>query len=58
MVADRADAATAICELSKLIKDIRSAGLNIEARRGYEQSLLLLVEVPRERLDNAVYQSR
>jgi anoctamin-10 len=58
MVTDRTDAKTAVCELSKLIKDLHSAGLNTEVRKGHEHLLLVFVQVPRKYLESAVYQSR
>jgi anoctamin-10 len=41
-----------------LCKDLYSAGLNTEVRHGYDQSLLVFVQVPRELLGNTVYKSR
>ncbi|KAJ4993429.1 hypothetical protein SVAN01_00977 [Stagonosporopsis vannaccii] len=49
---------TAITEFTVLIKDLHSAGLNTEVRHGYDQSLLVFVQVPRELLGNTVYKSR
>ncbi|KAF2626287.1 hypothetical protein BU25DRAFT_422480 [Macroventuria anomochaeta] len=49
---------TAVTEFTELIKDLQSAGLNTEVRHGYDQSLLVFVQVPRELLGNTVYKSR
>lgn len=56
--ADCQDTETAIQELTTLLKDLHAAGLNTEVRRGYDQSLLVFVQAPRELLGNAVYKSR
>lgn len=49
---------TAVMEFSVLVKDLHSAGLNTEVRHGYDQSLLVFVQAPRELLGNTVYKSR
>ncbi|KAH8731791.1 calcium-activated chloride channel-domain-containing protein [Phaeosphaeriaceae sp. PMI808] len=51
-------AETAISELTTLLKDLHSVGLNTEVRRGYPETLLVFVQAPREILGNAVYKSR
>jgi hypothetical protein len=48
----------AVAELKKLLSDLQSAGLNTEVRPGYDQSLLVFVQAPRELLGNTVYKSR
>ncbi|KAH7079673.1 calcium-activated chloride channel-domain-containing protein [Paraphoma chrysanthemicola] len=52
------DAETASLEVTKLVRDLHVAGLNTEVRRGYDQSLLIFVQAPRELLGNTVYKSR
>ncbi|KAH6639056.1 calcium-activated chloride channel-domain-containing protein [Boeremia exigua] len=49
---------TAVTDFTTLIKDLHSAGLNTEVRHGYDQSLLVFVQAPRELLGNTVYKSR
>ncbi|KAF1836068.1 hypothetical protein BDW02DRAFT_494478 [Decorospora gaudefroyi] len=48
----------AIAECQTLLRDIESAGLNTEVRPGYDQSLLVFIQAPRDLLGNAVYKSR
>ncbi|RAR04132.1 plasma membrane channel protein [Stemphylium lycopersici] len=48
----------AITECHKLLHDLESAGLNTEVRPGYDQSLLVFVQAPRDLLGNTVYKSR
>lgn len=45
-------------EFTVLAKDLFAAGMHTEVRHGYDQSLLIFVQVPRELLGNTVYQSR
>ncbi|KAH7413597.1 calcium-activated chloride channel-domain-containing protein [Phaeosphaeria sp. MPI-PUGE-AT-0046c] len=52
------DTEIAIQELGTLCRDLEGAGLNTEIRRGYDQSLLIFVQAPRELLGNTVYKSR
>jgi len=49
---------TAITEFITLIKDLKSVGLHTEVRSGYDQSLLIFVQAPRELLGNTVYHAR
>lgn len=49
---------TATAELATLLGDLQSAGLNTEVRPGYDNSLLVFVQAPRELLGNTVYKSR
>jgi anoctamin-10 len=53
-----AEAEIATAELSKLIRDLHSAGLNTEVRKGYDQTLLIFVQAPKDLLGNTVYKSR
>ncbi|XP_014556665.1 hypothetical protein COCVIDRAFT_99136 [Bipolaris victoriae FI3] len=48
----------AIKECQQLLHDLESAGLNTEVRAGYDESLLVFVQVPRDLLGNTVYKSR
>ncbi|KAI4645732.1 hypothetical protein J4E93_005310 [Alternaria ventricosa] len=48
----------AIAECKTLLHDLESAGLNTEVRPGYDQTLLVFVQAPRDLLGNAVYKSR
>ncbi|CAI6294174.1 unnamed protein product [Periconia digitata] len=48
----------AIKELTHLLHQLESAGLHTEVRRGYDDSLLIFVQAPRELLGNMVYHSR
>lgn len=50
------DVATRECK--QLLHDVESAGLNTEVRAGYDQSLLVFVQAPRDLLGNTVYKSR
>jgi anoctamin-10 len=52
------DQKTACNELSLLLGDIMSVGLNTEVRAGYDQTLLIFVQTPRDLLGNSVYRSR
>lgn len=52
------DAETASSELATLIKDLHSAGLNTEVRAGYDETLLVFVQAPRDLLGSTVYKSR
>ncbi|KAL5116585.1 hypothetical protein ACEQ8H_005463 [Pleosporales sp. CAS-2024a] len=56
--ADVLDTETAIAELTKLLHDLHAVGLNTEVRRGYDQTLLVFVQAPRELLGNTVYKAR
>jgi anoctamin-10 len=49
---------TAVRELTALLADLHGTGLNTEVRRGYDQSILVFVQAPRELLGNSVYKSR
>ncbi|CAO2647320.1 Nn.00g082420.m01.CDS01 [Neocucurbitaria sp. VM-36] len=53
-----ADNETAVTEFTTLLKDLQSVWLNTEVRPGYDQSLLVFVQAPRELLGNTVYKSR
>ncbi|KAF2021061.1 DUF590-domain-containing protein [Aaosphaeria arxii CBS 175.79] len=48
----------AIKEFSTLLEDVKSVGLHTEVRAGYNQTLLVFVQAPRELLGNTVYRSR
>ncbi|KAI8933148.1 hypothetical protein NX059_009789 [Plenodomus lindquistii] len=50
------DVATTEC--SALLKHLEGAGLNTEVRAGYDQTLLIFVQAPRELLGNTVYKAR
>ncbi|EUC46220.1 hypothetical protein COCMIDRAFT_4725 [Bipolaris oryzae ATCC 44560] len=52
------DDEVAIKECQQLLYDLESAGLNTEVRAGYDESLLVFVQVPRDLLGNTVYKSR
>ncbi|OBR14489.1 Plasma membrane channel protein [Colletotrichum higginsianum IMI 349063] len=52
------DAETSVKELTTLLSDLESAGLQTEVRAGYDQTLLVFVKAPRELLGNTVYKSR
>ncbi|KAF2023281.1 hypothetical protein EK21DRAFT_105400 [Setomelanomma holmii] len=52
------DIQTSVAEVTKLLRDLHAVGLNTEVRRGYDQSLLVFVQAPRELLGNTVYKSR
>lgn len=52
------DTDVAIQEIGTLCRDLEGAGLNTEIRRGYDQSLLVFIQAPRELLGNTVYKSR
>jgi anoctamin-10 len=54
----RPDDDIAITECNQLLHDLESAGLNVEVRAGYDQSLLVFVQAPRDLLGNTVYKSR
>ncbi|KAF4962934.1 hypothetical protein FSARC_9007 [Fusarium sarcochroum] len=49
---------TAIKEFKTLLVDLEEAGLDVEVRAGYEQTLLVFAKAPHERLGNLVYKSR
>jgi anoctamin-10 len=53
-----ADVENATAELSKLIRDLRTAGLNTEVRKGYDQRPIIFVQAPKDLLGNTVYKSR
>ncbi|UPL03994.1 hypothetical protein LCI18_014928 [Fusarium solani-melongenae] len=52
------DRDTAVEEFKTLLVDLEEAGLDVEVRAGYEQTLLIFVKAPRELLGNTVYKSR
>ncbi|KAL1799288.1 hypothetical protein ACET3X_003325 [Alternaria dauci] len=52
------DADVAIAECKALLHDLEGAGLNTEVRPGYDQTLLVFVQAPRDLLGNTVYKSR
>ncbi|KAK1976069.1 calcium-activated chloride channel-domain-containing protein [Colletotrichum cereale] len=52
------DSETAVRELTTLLSDLESAGLQTEVRAGYDQTLLVFAKAPRELLGNTVYKSR
>ena len=52
------DRDTAVEEFKTLLVDLEEAGLDVEVRPGYEQTLLIFVKAPRELLGNTVYKSR
>ncbi|RYN36877.1 hypothetical protein AA0113_g9630 [Alternaria arborescens] len=52
------DADVAIAECKTLLHDLEAAGLNTEVRPGYDQTLLVFVQAPRDLLGNTVYKSR
>jgi anoctamin-10 len=49
---------SAIHELESLLADLHAVGLNTEVRKGYDQTLLIFVQAPRELLGNVVYKAR
>ena len=49
---------TATEELTILIQDLESAGLETEVRAGHDETLLVFVKAPRSLLGNTVYASR
>lgn len=49
---------TATEELTLLIQDLESAGLETEVRAGHDETLLVFVKAPRSLLGNTVYTSR
>lgn len=54
----RPDEEVATRECKQLLHDLESAGLNTEARSGYDQTLLVFVQAPKDLLGNTVYKSR
>lgn len=52
------DVDVAIEEFTQLLHDLESAGLHTEVRPGYDESVLIFVQAPRELLGNMVYHSR
>ncbi|KAJ4293546.1 hypothetical protein N0V90_008829 [Kalmusia sp. IMI 367209] len=52
------DASVAIEELTALLDALESIGLQTEVRAGYDESLLVFVQAPRELLGNTVHHSR
>ncbi|KAF2739811.1 hypothetical protein EJ04DRAFT_559707 [Polyplosphaeria fusca] len=52
------DIDVAINEFSILMKDLEAVGLHTEVRTGYDQTLLVFVQAPRDLLGNTVYRSR
>ncbi|KAF1967441.1 hypothetical protein BU23DRAFT_483560 [Bimuria novae-zelandiae CBS 107.79] len=52
------DVSAATKELTALLHDLESVGLQTEVRAGYEESLLVFVQAPRELLGNTVHHSR
>lgn len=52
------DSETSVKELTTLLNELESAGLQTEVRAGYDQTLLIFVKAPRELLGNTVYKSR
>ncbi|PVI00936.1 hypothetical protein DM02DRAFT_370459 [Periconia macrospinosa] len=52
------DADVAIAEFTQLLQDLESTGLHTEVRAGYDESLLVFIQAPRELLGNMVYHSR
>jgi anoctamin-10 len=48
----------AIRELGTLLADLHAVGLNTEVRRGYDQTLHVFVQAPRELLGSVVYKAR
>lgn len=54
----RSDQDRACDELNLLLSDIASVDLNIEVRAGYDQTLLIFVQTPRDLLGRTVYRSR
>jgi hypothetical protein len=48
----------AVKEFKTLLADLEEAGLDVEVRAGYEQTLLFFVKAPRDLLGNYVYKSR
>ncbi|KAL1593756.1 hypothetical protein SLS60_010488 [Paraconiothyrium brasiliense] len=52
------DVSDATKQLSALLKELESVGLQTEVRAGYEESLLVFVQAPRELLGNTVHHSR
>jgi anoctamin-10 len=52
------DTESAIHEVRSLLADLHAVGLNTEVRRGYDQTLLVFVQAPRELLGSVVYKAR
>ncbi|KAL5425215.1 hypothetical protein PMIN04_002712 [Paraphaeosphaeria minitans] len=52
------DVSEASSQLSALLNDLESVGLHTEVRAGYDESLLVFVQAPRELLGNTVHHSR
>ncbi|KAF5019503.1 hypothetical protein F66182_8510 [Fusarium sp. NRRL 66182] len=52
------DHATATKEFKTLLQDLEEAGLDVQVRAGYEQSLLVFTKAPSELLGSLVYKSR
>lgn len=48
----------AIEKFKTLLEDLDQAGLDVEVRPGYEQTLLVFVKAPYELLGSTVYKSR
>lgn len=48
----------AVKEFKTLLADLEEAGLDVEVRAGYEQTLLFFVKAPHNLLGNYVYKSR
>ncbi|KAM5342134.1 hypothetical protein ACJ41O_015165 [Fusarium nematophilum] len=53
-----ADRDAAVEEFKTLLGDLEDAGLDVEVRPGYDQTLLIFVKAPRELLGKKVYKSR
>jgi len=52
------DCEKAVQELTTLLTDLQSTGLQTEVRAGYDQTLLVFAKAPRELLGNTVYKAR
>lgn len=52
------DTNVAVEEFTQMIQHLEAAGLHTEVRAGYDQSLLVFIQAPRELLGNMVYHSR
>jgi anoctamin-10 len=49
---------TAAAEFTSLVNDLRSVGLHTEVRSGYDQTILVFIQAPKELLGITVHHSR
>lgn len=54
----RLDYHNSISELSAILHKLETTGLYTEVRPGFDQTLLIFVQAPRDVLGSAVYKSR